>query len=224
MNELADGAWTGKPAYLVGGGPSLKDFNWSLLSGLETVIVVNAAMRNVPRAAIFFTEDIRFIEKFHAEPWYAAFRGMKVFHALDPQYETQALGYDSSLTIIRKHGGAWERNDKFWAKSFKEGLSWSSNSLIGALNIADLLGADPLYLLGVDCVPTKRENPNFHSLYPPDWRSFDGQLESFRSDFQWWAAPNLRHRTVINANPESAVTCWPRVTRESIFKNVGMAT
>lgn len=211
MSVLTDGAWSGRPAYLVGGGPSLKDFNWLLLAGLPNIIVVNAVMKHVPHGAISFTEDIRFIEKFHTEPWYSAFQGTKVFHALDPMYKTQALGFDSSLEIIRKHGGNWERNDKYWSKSFADGLSYSSNSMIGALNIADIFGADPIYLLGVDCNPIGRENPNFHDLYPADWRTFDSQLESFKSDFEHWAAPHLKHRLVINLNPSSAVTCWPKL-------------
>lgn len=219
MSILVDGAWSGQPAYLIGGGPSLKDFDWSLLFNRENVIVVNAGMKHAPNAAIFFTEDIRFIERFHLEPWYLAFRGERVFHALDPQYETDALHCDPGLTIVRKHGGDWARNDKYWSTSFKDGLSYSSNSMIGALNIADLLGADPVYLLGVDCVPVGRDNPNFHSLYPQDWRTPNGQLESFRSDFEFWAAPNLRHRKVINLNVNSGVTCWPRWVRDDFFSN-----
>lgn len=221
MDAFEDGAWTGQPAYLVGGGPSLKNFDWRLLWDKPNVIVVNAAMANLPEADMFFTEDIRFIERFHAEPWYRAFVGQKVFHALDPQYEAQAFELDPGMCILRKHGGDWTRNDKYWSKSFKDGLSYSSNSMIGAMNIADIMGAEPIYLLGVDCNPIGRENANFHSLYPNDWRSFDMQLESFKSDFQWWAAPNLRHRKVVNLNPTSAVTVWERMSPEEHFAMKG---
>lgn len=251
-NPLVEGAWAGGEAYVVGGGPSLADFDWSLLADRPHIAVVNAAMREVPDAAIWFSEDIRFVERFHAEPWWKTFRGLKLFHALAPEYEAQALACDASIRVIRKHGGDWNRNDKFWSRRFADGLSWSSNSTIGLLNVVDLLGSDPIFLLGVDCKTEKRskhcdipkllgadplldllgadplpllgidrraeERSNYHDLYPEEWRTGRMQLESFRSDFEHWAAPNLRHRRIVNANLGSGVTCWPKVDRDSFLR------
>lgn len=206
---LIEGSWKGRAGFLIGGGPSLKHFYWARLWGHHEIVVVNAALMQCPKAAFFFTEDIRFIERFHTEPWYRTADAEKVFHALAPEYEEQALAFDPELTIIRKCGGAWEESYKFWSKSFKDGLSYSSNSAIGALNVLDLLGADPIYLLGIDCNP-RDEASNYHELYPDQWRARGHQLESFRSDFEHWAAPNLKHRNVVNLNPSSGVRCWPR--------------
>ncbi|GAG00227.1 unnamed protein product, partial [marine sediment metagenome] len=34
---MPDGAWNGKPCFIVGGGPSLKGFDWTKLNGHRTI-------------------------------------------------------------------------------------------------------------------------------------------------------------------------------------------
>lgn len=219
MQHLEEGAWRDQPAYLVGGGPSLRTFPWAHLRGVPNVVVLNMALLVVPDAAIFFTEDIRVIEEkfspskpFHLE--WERFTGLKVYHALGEGFAAKALALAPDLHVVER-----KRRDKFWAKSFSEGLSYSSNSAIGALNILDLLGADPIYLLGVDC---RRDGgkANYHGHYPEDWVMPKSQEASFKSDFENWAALHLRHRKVVNlVNPDflSSVECWPRVDWKAHF-------
>ena len=53
---------------------------------------------------------------------------------------------------------------------------------------------------------------NYHKDYDRSGkpRAGDAQYRSFKSDFENWAAWHLRNREVINLNPASAVTCWPK--------------
>lgn len=204
---LVEGAWSGEAAFLIGGGPSLKNLDWSLLKSHSNIIVVNRAYRDCQHADIFFSEDIQFLAKFSQEPDWKTFEGLKVFHALAPEFSTMARECDPDLYIINR---TKPEGQKFWSKSFVEGLSISSNSAIGALNILDLLGADPIYLLGIDCNKNGKVISNYHSDYPVEWSVNGAQLESFASDFEYWAAPHLRHRVVINLNKDSAVRAWPK--------------
>lgn len=208
-----EGAWNGQRCFVVLGGPSLRSFDWSLLQPFSNIIVVNRAYRDCQHAAIFFTEDIRFIEKFSKESDWKTFQGVKVFHSLDPVYTKQALECDPELIIIER-----KSNDKFWSKSFSQGLSYSSNSGIGALNVADILEARAIYILGLDCKRVANNTVNYHSDYPENWSVNGHQLESFGSDFTYWAAPNLKHRLVYNCNPDSGVNCWPKVSHLEVFK------
>ena len=178
----------GQPAYLVGGGPSLSNFNWELLRDRPNVIVVNRAFMDVPTAMAFFTEDLQVVSLYAGTSSWREFQGVKIFHALAPEYEALARELDPEIKFIRK-----VRRDKRWSKLFAEGLSSSSNSMIGALNLADLLGCDPIYLLGVDCKSVGKGQANFHNDYEKAGfrRAGDHQYESFRNDFTWWAAPNL---------------------------------
>lgn len=211
--QLTDGAWDRRRAFVVGGGPSLKKFDWNWLSKEERVIVVNMAFKDVPNAAVFFTEDYRVIELANRNPelrekW-KAFKGYKVFHALDQSYIAPMLKLDPSLFVIER-----KRQDKFWAKSMPEGLSYSSNSMIGALNLVGILGAAPIYLMGIDC--NRRyvggKETNYHTEYEQAGfdRTGDSQYESFANDFRYWAAYHMRDRQVYNLNSDSAVRCWPK--------------
>jgi len=222
---LREGQWTNQPAYLVGGGPSLRTFDWSLLIERQNVIVINMAYWKVPSAAIWFSEDYRVIDlaledcvscERRAEHW-RDFQGVKLLHALDPAFADHARKKDADIHILER-----TRQDKFWARSFTDGLSCSSNSMIGALNLADILGADPIYLFGVDCNTPKdgeRFMQNFHTCYPAGWKVAAGQLKDFESDFRLWAAPHLTHRRIVNVNQDSAVSCWPKMSVENVFSN-----
>jgi len=211
-----DGMWLGQTATLVGGGPSLKNFSWEVLRDVPNIIVVNRAYRDCPWADYLFSEDIRFFEKFAVEDpeGWAAFEGLKIFHCLDESYAPTVKDVAPDVHMIHK-----KRVDKYWSKSLADGLSYSSNSMIGALNLAAILGVTRINLLGVDCVPTlsrKEKIENYHTgeklSYPPDWRADGHQLDSFASDFTYWAAPNLKMVgvEVVNLNPDSGVTCWKK--------------
>lgn len=227
--DLREGAWRGFPAFLVGGGPSLKTFDFSRLTAKIAAgyrcIVVNGSFLNVPNADVFFTEDWRFLElisgqldekkptEAEATAW-RRFEGLKVVNCLDESYRERILGAAPNAHLIPK-----KTKDKRWSKRFEDGLSYSSNSMIGAMNLADLLGANPLYVLGVDCLPVGKNTCNYHDLYPRSFHTGDDQYRSFASDFTHWAAPHLKAsgKTVINLNPDSGVTVWPRRSWEEHF-------
>ena len=200
---LRDGLWEGLDAVLVGGGPSLKAFDWSVLKDRPRVIVVNRAHVDVPTADILFSEDERFFR--HFKDSVNAFKGIKLFHALAPEFIAPCVEAVPELTIIER-----KRQDKYWSRTLSDGLSYSSNSMIGALNLADILGAQTIYLLGVDCKIESSVVTNYHSDYPDGWQVNRHQMISFKSDFEHWAAPKLLHRHVVNLNIDSAVDSWPK--------------
>jgi len=57
---LPDGSWKNKPCFIVGGGPSLKDFNWHLLKGKRTIGVNRAFEKFEP--TVMFSMDTRFLK------------------------------------------------------------------------------------------------------------------------------------------------------------------
>lgn len=233
--KLIEGFWSGEPCYVVGGGPSLREFDWALLRGgvvrsdhplgvdvalpaKRNIIVVNRAWRDVPHADVFFTEDARGItELWGVTPEWKSFRGARVLQALNTEETKRALEIDPGLTVIPR------RQDKVWAKTFADGMSMSSCSGVGALNVAYILGADPIYLLGFDCRADDRHRmSNYHDDYPESWQTSSSLADTFRSDFEHWAALHLKSRTVINLCDErfmSRISCWPKWDRDGFLKN-----
>lgn len=208
---LTDGCWKEKACAVIGGGPSLRNFNWEgshlqdLLGG--RIVAVNFAYEKFPQAACVITEDVRFIQLASRKESWRNFKGEKILSCLEPSYEPLARAAEPNIRIIPR-----KSSTKFWAKSLDEGLSYSSNSLVPALNIADILGADPIYILGLDCNPVEPDKPtNFHDHYkkaPGFERTNNHQLEEFRRDITFWVAPHLRHRTVFNMNRNTGVNAF----------------
>lgn len=214
--ELIEDAWAGKSCVIVGGGPSLRSFRWEWLKGRPHTIVVNRAFINVPTAAIWFTEDARTVPLWGAQ--LRQFKGLKVWHALETSEIEAVKAIDPSIHIIHNR-----REDKHWSHSFADGLSYSSNSVVGAMNIATILNANPIYLLGVDCRSEGLMMQNFHDDYRSDpmWEVGSNAADNFKNDFEGWVGPHVKDRTVVSLiNPEypTALTCWPKVPWGEHFK------
>ena len=202
---LKTGAWSGSPAWVIAGGPSLRTFDFSLLRGVPHVIAINAAFYDVPTAEVFVTEDCRVIERF--APDLAKFKGVKIFACPDDAYVPQVKAIAPDVEIVHTRP-----KSKGWSKRLEDGLSTSQSSAIPALNLADVMGANPIYLLGIDC--NREDAGNFHARYPKSWSMGAAQLDSIASDLTHWAAPNLRHRYVVNVNRNSAVRCFCSVAAD----------
>jgi hypothetical protein len=213
---LIEGRWSLKPAVIVGGGPSLKGFDWSKLSGRSNIIVINRAFLDVPHADIWFSEDARVITDLWGSKL-REFKGLKVWHGIEQGAVADVKAIDPSIRVIEK-----KREDKFWSKRFSDGLSYSSNSGVGAINIAWLLGADPIYLLGFDCRADGLRMENYHKDYKdPMWEVGSNAADNFKSDFEGWVKPHVRDTQIINViNPAypSALTCWPTMPYEEFYK------
>src|ERR1041384_2890085 len=208
---LIEGAWKGQPAFVVGGGKSLGAFDWAKLRTVKNPVVINRAWKDCFDAEVWFSEDLRTItELWGHDPLFQSFKGLKVFHALVPGFKEQALAVDPTLHVIERN-----RQDKYWSKSFHDGLSMSSCSGVGAVNLAWLLGADPTYLLGFDCRADGNLLQNYHSDYVEkgwDWQVGGNKASVFKSDMELWVNLHTKDRRVINViNPKlpSAVECWP---------------
>lgn len=212
--QLREGAWSNQSCYIIGGGASLKGFDFGRLKGKANRIVINRAWKDVYDAEIWFSEDHRVVvELWGQDPAFQAFKGTKVLHALAPHCATEALAVDPTLHIIPK-----KREDKYWGHTFADGLSMSSCSGVGAINLAWLLGADPIYLLGFDCRTDGNYVQNYHDDYKQmgwDWMTGGNKADIFKSDMELWVAPHVRDRAVVNIiNPKlpSAIECWPTMT------------
>jgi hypothetical protein len=185
------------------------------LIGAPAIIAVNRAYRDCDWADYFFTEDERFIRRFAVEDpaGWDRFAGLKILHCLDASYADPVRAVDPGVHFIHR-----QRVDKYWSESLADGLSYSSNSMVGAINLAAILGASPIYLLGVDCGPVRgQRTANYHTDYlmasgDDCWTTGDHQYLSYASDFEHWVAPSCKTRgiEVVNLNPASHVNCWPK--------------
>ena len=212
---LPDDAWKGKPCIVVGGGPSLIDFNWDLLTGWRTIGVNRAFEKFTP--TISFSMDTRFLmwikSSRYGEEMAQRFYSLK-------SYKVWLVTYPASLPqdifIVPAKGGYKEGHYAF-AKKMTKGLGHGNNSGYGALNLAVCLGANPIYLLGYDFYHINSKNEDGEKRLKSHWH--DGHplpqyADTVKNFIQYFdkAAPLIKKWgiEVINLNPKSALKCFAR--------------
>lgn len=138
--------WQGEDVFIIGGGSSLKYFNWNLLRN-ELTIGCNSAFTlgsKICKVCIF--GDLKWFKKFKDE--FETFQG--VIFTNNPQLVHSEL--DWLWTMRRENHGL-----------HKEALGWNACTGALAINLALLLGAKRVFLLGFDMALDKVGKPNWHT-------------------------------------------------------------
>jgi len=161
VNEI----WTGETVYLIGGGPSLKNFEWNSLHGKKT-IAINKAITFYPNADAVYWTDGRVYTWFEKE--INKFKGLK--------YTIRANKYPSDVTILK-------RGKKFGLETNKDILSHGNNSGYAAINLAIHLGAKRIVLLGYD-MGSSGASTHFHDGYPVNATSHKIYKDQFLPGFE----------------------------------------
>ncbi len=144
--------WKGRPAYLIGGGHSLRAFPMQLLTGKNT-IGSNFAFRLGP-------EIIKWV-CFSDSAWFlSAIQGLK-------RYAEEGGKVVSGSTSLHEYNLPW----LFKMQREREGLyneegviGWNYSTGAMAINLACYFGANPIYLLGYDMGLDKGKS-HWHNHY-----------------------------------------------------------
>lgn len=140
----------GKTVYLIAGGPSLKDFDFSRLCG-KNVIVINKAFKYVPEFQYLYWTDSRFYNWFKSE--------IDVLKCKKFTPCTTPGNMPDNVTVLKNSGG------RIIDISSPHVITAGNNSGFGAISLAIKLGAERIYLLGYDMGYTG-SNTHFHDGYP----------------------------------------------------------
>lgn len=202
-------AYRNKCCFIIGGGASLRTFDFSLLHD-KIVVGINKSFLRVTHG-ILYLSDVNLYESIHVDQdllaaW-NAFAGTRVLMA--PQID----GFFAEDVYLVKR-----RQDIGISSSLDEGIYPGNNSGFGALMLACALGLNPIYLLGYDmrCV----QRTHWHDGY-------DGQsVETQREKLPKFVAPFVRvapalHSVgvrVINLSAASALPCFPKKDISYIFE------
>lgn len=195
---LKDQMWRGQPIFVVGGGPSLKGFDWSKLRG-HRVIAVNKAFQKVPKADIHLTMDGRFLQLFWGD--------LKKLDGFKVMVDGAPMEYpkDNSLLLVRCMG------ERIISERLRWGLGTGANSGYCAMNLALLLGGSPVILLGFDLHPTRDGKGQwFHKGY--EWDTAKGVYDQYLRNFEWAAAQKYTFNKVRNASLTSAIRGFPFIS------------
>ncbi len=182
--------WKDQDVYIIGGGPSLKGFDWALLRD-EYTIGCNTAFtlgEKVCKVCLFC--DNRWWNAFKTE--LASYKGT-VFSAMP--------GYHPS-------GVPWVWGLKRYPQGLHvDGVGWNGNVGAAAINLALLLGAKRVLLLGFD-MKRIADRPNWHDrvICPAatEPRIYRGFVSDFRFVRRDWKA-KFPDREIINVTNDSGL-------------------
>lgn len=207
---LPSNCWAGQTCFIIGGGPSLHNFNWSLLEGYK-VIGINKAFQTYPAVDVNFGIDYRFFEalQYSSDPKHPdyqlhldwiKFSGVRAFVRHSPS-EKFVSGIHYVTALQRK------------AISFDldAGIYPTNNSGGGALLLAVALGCRRIGLLGYD-FKIQGTRTHYHSGYrSQDPDHLAKKLEDFRGKVDEWASGlSTNGIQVVNLSPDSALRNYPK--------------
>jgi hypothetical protein len=184
--------WTGKPCVVVGGGPSLRGFNWSKLEGLRTI----GCNFSCPNPTITISHDANFVRpapRGQLEEW-RKIGGVHVHVNRQLQKEVEGVVFVNHLT---EYSADW-----------RFGLYAGSNCGIAAINLADTLRSNCVYLIGFDMHGENGLSANWHDKYVR--KSNESIYERFLSDVV--AIENKITTKVINLTPMTRLECFEKAS------------
>jgi len=208
--------------FILGGGPSLQGFNYSLIKDF-TVIGTNRAFEFFPETTYNYIMDFSFyraiIQGQHKigdnlqtyQKW-CAYRGTKVL--AEPSSKEGSI--DASIRQIKRL--------PYNAISFdvSKGITTGNNSGFGAMMLAVALGFKIIGLLGFD-MKLDKEKTNYHRGYPRSTvNRIQANLNAFKGVFNT-VAPALKAQKihVFNLFRGSELTCFPKLELEEFLARVG---
>lgn len=198
---MPDGAWKDQRCFIIGGGESLKNFDFSKLKN-ELVIGINRAYERIDCTINFSMDNNYYHWIVGGKMGEEAKRKFKDFKGIPVWLDSAGYDYPKGIFILNKSNGP------SYSYAMKKGIGEGNNSGYGALNIAVCLGAKPIYLLGFDMKGGEDEKQAWwHDGYPET--QSDKVYPAFANDFRK-VALKLRKRgfQVINLNPESELRCF----------------
>lgn len=193
LDALKPGLWKGERCFIIAGGESVNDFDIERLEG-EHVIAVNLAFRLLDPEIIYATD---------ARLWGWIERGETGVLDSERFENSKALKVWSDLNsaplpediVIAPAFAGGKISD-----SLEKGIAPGTNSGFGALNLAMLLGASEIYLIGFDFYGGR-----WHAGYPePSEAGNSDHLQCFKENSeefkQFMEANEIK---IINLNPKS---------------------
>jgi hypothetical protein len=195
-------AWPGATAVVLGSGPSLTAAQVEAVRGLR-VIAVNDTFRLCPWADVLYACDKGWWDH-HTDA--LQFAGLKVSGWLPDRGPAPIEHPAVRVVLLSDEPGYSNRPDV---------IRHGANSGHQALQLAAHFGASTVILLGLDMRFASDGRSHFFGDHPDKLRA-PMALDRFLALFEAAAPDYAQHGVrVINATPESALTCFPMMSLEA---------
>jgi hypothetical protein len=204
MTNTVPRLWPGSTVVCIASGPSLTREDVDYARGKARVIAINANYKVAPWADVWYAADARF--------WRWVYSGKRPPYEDGPAFLREYAGMKYCLTS----GAADLKGIIVLRRGVESGLSLNPailntghNSGYQALNLAVLLGASRILLLGYDMQRGPKGEEHHHADHPNKSRS---NYDRFRKPFSSLVTPLADAGVeVINCTRRTALTCFPQM-------------
>ncbi len=203
--------WSGKPAVIVGTGPSLADADLQICTDRARMIVVNNAWQWKPDADALYACDWQWWA-YHA-PHVGSFSGLRVRGSIPSTEEMARLKPSELFRSSQPYGVRCAAKRDAPLQWLSDYTANGGNSGFQAANLAARWGAKRIILVGMDC-----DGPESHVKGGADGRpgrSVQGKgtiaawLAAWRSSAPQFLAAGV---DVINASGGSRIACFRKAS------------
>lgn len=194
--------WPGETVVCVASGPSLTREDVEFVRGKARVIAVNRSLELAPWADVWYAADAMF--------WKWAHRGDGDYAAV----KAIAATYEGLKFTVTVESTKWP-GVRLLGRGPSHGLSLDplklclgGNSGYQAINLAVLMGATRILLLGYDMKPGAGGKQHWHADHPMKMRS---PYQTFQHAYPTLVAPlKAAGVTVLNCSRSTVLTCFER--------------
>lgn len=192
--------WPGERVVCIGSGPSLTPEDVAFCRGRARVIAINNAFRRAPWADVLYACGV-----YHAgKSWWEYYPDARQFAGLKVTMDPDMAVYPE-LKVVK-------RGEQTGLSMDRQTLSHGANSGYAAINLAVLLGATEIVLLGYDMQLGPQQQIHWHpdhprQLYPP----FVDFLLAFGTLPPLLAPLGV---SVVNCTRSTALTVFPQWSLE----------
>jgi len=203
--------WQGLDCFIIGGGTSLRDFDWNLLKN-ERVIGCNNAFR-------LGEEVVDYVVFCDKKLFWDGKKPRKGFYDGIASFSNPVITNDNQLKNKQE---PWLKYIPRLVKGFSstpDFLCFNGNTGAAAINLACLLGATTIYLLGYDMHLDNKGEPNWHKwlidkaaeeVYARFLTKFGYVSKGVKEKF-----PDCK---VINVNKDSNLKLFPIIDPDIFWK------
>ena len=214
--------------FVVGGGPSLNGFDFSLLNGFDT-IAINKAVEYIQNPTYFITTDYSYFIKASLPIDQIKLKTQKSYFVANMSHDYMKLKRGQIVDTRRnfvyedlyKYDGVIQSYNKDKFSSTINEFSHGENSGHCGIQLALLLGYKKIYLLGFDLNNTGQSH--FHQSYRDiDQKSFKQRVRGYGETLLKSLAQYTGSQKIINLSRQSILVSSPHIKTESfndIIKN-----
>lgn len=194
--------WKGKDVFILGGGPSLKTFPISFLKTQKCIGCNHAYLFGPEVVDLLIFCDQCFYNSHKDRPAFINFPNPKISNS-------ETIQDPRDVIIVPRAQTGWK----------KDALGFNANTGSAAINLALILGAARVFLVGFDMQLGSDLRQNWHKevIRRANRFHYERYLSLMRSSVSD-IAENWPEAQVINLNPDSKLDIFPKGRFEEYFK------